>query len=638
MPRYTGELRIRYVGDVQLAQKYRPHARAVMGILQSTLAAGVTTGVIERIVAEGVKVRAELFDGMPIATIDVTALEEARARKLLPGIVTIPHGLAYPDGVDPDDPEAILLPVRDSEVTAWATLWHDDELPVWPATPLPRGQFSPVFPEGVHHGGEVDWRGPRGERLSWYGPQSRYWFDPAEQDINAFPIPYLFHMGIIWLFTTFNAAEQEDPLIDGGIMGAAIYRREDGTVFLHTIQKIGTTVRLIRYLLTDDIAATGNTTAKITTHSILWTQSMPDSRCPFFFNQSGDAVVHMTDPYNESYSWPTEEFPGDTPPESCQLWRLTIDPDGSVSQSVETISYVTRGEGFTSDPPTPAIVAVDFRDDVEVNIKLIRMAGNPFVLGDDRRGFNVPPEFFAPVVLDQTPESCGALEIDGLFFSLQYNTRNISHYTWDKIIHADLRTGTVVSLRSYIAEVVPVIDPTRRTEVCIYRDGVKLAGFAGENEVLVSAGLNFVQWEPPYLQGVPEGTTVSPRLVASGPFYLDLFGPFGPSVIPRGFLATCSYGNSYWPSIFFDAQFARFDINGRFWSFALTQEADRTVTSGASYFGRPDSVPGAAGSCNFMTRGTLGGRTGVTDTPSPFYGELGSATYYPMFSLGAPIF
>src|SRR5690606_33738713 len=41
-----------------------------------------------------------------------------------------------------------------------------------------KGTYGARFPEGVRYAGNVDWRGKDGERVSWYGPERRYWAAP----------------------------------------------------------------------------------------------------------------------------------------------------------------------------------------------------------------------------------------------------------------------------------------------------------------------------------------------------------------------------------------------------------------------------------------------------------------------------
>lgn len=78
MTRYTRELRFRFKGDVALCQRYIPQARVVVGKLLDTLALGATTGAMTRQLAPGVTVRASVWDGEPIAEIDVTGLSSAQ--------------------------------------------------------------------------------------------------------------------------------------------------------------------------------------------------------------------------------------------------------------------------------------------------------------------------------------------------------------------------------------------------------------------------------------------------------------------------------------------------------------------------------------------------------------------------------
>lgn len=632
MTRWTRELRLRFVGDQALCKQHIPRARVELGRLLSVMGEGVTTAAMSRELAPGVVVRVAFHAGEPIATIDASGATDVPPPIRLPGIMSSPVSAAYPEGVDPDHPETVLVPILQDEADAWMVTWFDPGVAVWADTPRPRAAYAPAYPEGVHHVGEIDWRGTRGERLSWYGPRSRYWFDPAEAAVNLFPIPYLFHLGTIWLFTSQYAANVDDPNVDGGILGAAIYRRpSDGAVFLHTAQLIDDTVRIIRYTLTEDIAGGGNVRALISTYEILWTQEIPDCRTPWFFNASGTAAVHMTDPFNGAYDWSGV----DPPPAACTVWRVAIAPDGAVSSSAESVGYEATAQGGTNHP-TPAVVALDFRGDVEVSARVVYMAKDAFNNADTRIAFNVPPEWLGNVVGEFTTGHAGLMEIDGRVFSLQYSSRLFPHYTWDKVLFMDLRIGLVVSLQSRIFGLIEIAPESRRTEVCIWRDGVKVAGFGGADELVVSAGQAYSQWEPGGID-TPPGGTLSPRLLASGLYYLPLYDTFGVSLVPRGFLATCSYGDVFW-SIAFADQYARFDANGRFWSQAVAEQSGRVVMSGMSIFGRDDGEDGTAGICNFATEMVLGERTGVGDAPSSLFPELGTSTFYPAAALGNPIF
>lgn len=97
------------MGDADLAQKYLPHARGVLGKLKSIMPSGVSTAVLRRKVDEGVTVRAAFNYWKPSIEIDVTWHPDQPL--FAQADMWIPEGFVFYPASD-DSPNGWGLPIK----------------------------------------------------------------------------------------------------------------------------------------------------------------------------------------------------------------------------------------------------------------------------------------------------------------------------------------------------------------------------------------------------------------------------------------------------------------------------------------------------------------------------------------------
>lgn len=116
--RYEGEVVWRFVGDRQLAQRFRQLGRLLIGELRSTLAPGVETLAKEFRGENGLRVRVQLVkDSNPIVEVDVSAMQSEQILRAVQ--LWIPEGF-------------VIYPASDASPSGWGlpcTYVDDESLP-----------------------------------------------------------------------------------------------------------------------------------------------------------------------------------------------------------------------------------------------------------------------------------------------------------------------------------------------------------------------------------------------------------------------------------------------------------------------------------------------------------------------------
>src|SRR5690606_35861489 len=99
---------------------------------------------------------------------------------------------ALPDGIDEDRPQQILRP-------AWTTFFDNADVEGYEDFTGDKGTYGGMFPQGLLLAGNIDWLSPiTGERISWYGPSSRYWYDDWRLPRAQYG-KHVFHLGQVLL-------------------------------------------------------------------------------------------------------------------------------------------------------------------------------------------------------------------------------------------------------------------------------------------------------------------------------------------------------------------------------------------------------------------------------------------------------
>lgn len=616
--RYLDTVRWLYRGDPRIAQRYLPLARALLGqVVKRTAEAGVVSARQRFDIYDGAGTIEVIVVGLQtVAVIDVLASSPQRTSNVPPVVVT-PRSDTFPDGYTGVFNQALLFPLESPDLPPWGIRWPDTDIVGFSFSAPPKGTYLGAWPDGVAAGGNIDWQGPAGERLSWYGPPSRYWWDPF--DPNVFPQRYLFAEGRVLLDATAYAAAQGDSDIQGGIMGAALWRDATGVKHLHVIHKDGDVHRLVRYALGIEAIDPPLQRTVITGHTKLATLTLADSRTPWFFNASGSAAVHMTDPDTGIYN-------AVGTPSSCTLARLAVEPSGVAAFTTETVETI----GATSDMDPQAPLAVDYQGDTEVQVGLLRGSGYFGGTGSDtilRWPWGDKTHFAF--------SGSGTLSGDSRPRESEDNTRNRCF-----ILYADLRSGLLVQLRGRIFEGSDS-DYREYFHVDVLRNGVRIATrLVWERGYGAPFFLSYDLYRGSYggyFNGVSSGAPYSPRLWMHANYNSNVGTP---ALDFKGLLASCftHFNNPFVASVadaldgYYDNH--HYDDTRSFgWLQMAAVENDRVVWSGHLPTARNTAYSGSGTgadrtSLNFITRADLPVRTGMPDV---------NARFYPGWPLGSPV-
>lgn len=646
--RYVKEVRFRFNGPE--AQRYTSLARTILGRWLATLGPGVITGAHRRSLPDGTQIDITLAAGEPTIAITTRGSNVVLASR--PGIVVTPRNDTYPDGQDDDYPEALLAPLVGAGVVPWGVQWARADIPGFRPSPQPKGLYLGAFPDGLKDGGNIDWRGPRGERLTWYGPASRYWHDPQEP--NTFPKRWLFAEGRVLLDATAYAAEQEDPEIAGGIMGAALWTDADSQRWLHVIHKDGDTHRLVRYTLSFDATDPRSQQTIITGFEKIATLTLADSRAPWFFSEDGSKAVHMTDPLPIAWD--------DTAPANCTTARLLVASNGTAAFSTSSDTRESVASGTTT-----GVIARDFRGNAEV---VLSHAGSGSG-GQTSRGYLQGDFGNLITTLHQVgvPSSPVTEDVTRLLTDVPTD-EPVNWSLFRRLFYADLRVGLVLCLRSFYPRYWLVGDDGyERFDIELWRDGQRVTewpvlrvGKGSSSSTAIGNG----PWHAPsggQLNPITSGS-YSPRLWMLWKHdFLSGTDQFDQS--HRGLLASCAgnlapwkdnYVRSGWADADFYKWFASGPAYGTRWTFrdpflvdgrghswlgVVVVEQDRTVVSwylpnvrhapladSAAPSVLPYSVIDTGRAANYLTSGLLPIQTGTPDVNSAFY---------PGWPLGRPL-
>lgn len=316
---YFEPLRVSIVGDEVAGARYVNTARRLAyELLRQIREAGVPSArrtFLDN--AVGVKIEVVIADKIVAAVITVGA--EKMPEFLPDDFVAWPRDTVYPDGVDFEFPQLILkAPKR--EGGQWGTFFKSAEIPAYEAFGHnPKGTYGARFPDGVRYAGNVDWRGKDGERVSWYGPERRYWAAPYLALSSQYG-HYVFILGHKLL----DLQAYEDGFPETYVMGAAIVGRflyvvqadlpaipPDGSSYPSSMRPYEVfftppfptqsfTTRLVRYTITVDGAQQAPEAWSVAagSHESLWDQEEEGWINPWFFNRDASRAVSVRNPAN----------------------------------------------------------------------------------------------------------------------------------------------------------------------------------------------------------------------------------------------------------------------------------------------------------------------------------------------------
>lgn len=427
--RYVDWTHIHVAGSRDAAAPHVPYARKLLGfVMDEAQRNSLGTAKIERTLEDGTRVIAEKHGDIPRVTIIPSTKGTVRRESPRGDFVVWARNAAYPDGIDIEHPQQIL-----QDDGSWRTYFFSAS-PTHDAFPGAKGTYSGMFPDGIKHAGNVDWTNGD-QRLSWYGPSTRYWTDPWVQPRTQFG-HQVFMLGQIVLDTT----EGDTPAAEPYVMGAAI----DG-MDLYVMQAdlpVGTTTTadqpantilidawhvpgdiphaLYRYSLLPDPAAPGHMLASPDSRELIWSASLPTGAMPWFFNKDGTrgrchgvsgGNVGSTDIYFRPLAGP-EYLPEPTSP----YWELQRTGDAA--------SLLTYAASVTPNGEDVLASDYDGYNLVNVTVRRYQTSGGGSI-GADLRGDHW--------LVDEV-ELYGVINLGG-----GYENRN------QYVVFADARAGLLVT-------------------------------------------------------------------------------------------------------------------------------------------------------------------------------------------------
>lgn len=445
---YNGPVRLALRGDRVAASRYIRTARVLLGKLHEiTRLSGATSGRRQYEIPNG---SIELVLAGDIAAVTITVgSEQAGKLKVIEHFIVWARTEEAPPGIDAVHPQQMLR--YEGEEDSWRTLFFDSEIEGYSDLARPKGTYKTdqgrvAFPDGLRHAGNVDWVNEAGIRVSWYGPSTRYFYDPFRQPRSQYG-KHVFMLGQVLLdVEKYITDSAPDPAFDARyVMGAALNPalNELRVVLAQlpfgntTDEHVpGNTVRfpetwpladvpivVCRFAVTQNLEAEQSMRFAVVPRSrqVLYSSTLRNPYNPWFFNASGNAAVSVGLPEIVFASFPA----GTVPSESNPIWTVEIGEDDA------TLSVTNVGLGAVG---TLATLAADFK-------------GNTLVKLDVRRGpvGDASYEGFTYVM--------GGLEIPARECSYAAPpSTTIKSVTENYIQHADLRENELVILRAHVVQ------------------------------------------------------------------------------------------------------------------------------------------------------------------------------------------
>lgn len=505
--RYVGELHVRIEGDRDAGMRYLSHARKLMGyVLADAQHHGLGVHSSRTKLDDGTLIHAEKFGAINRVTI-VPPPPGGPEQPLVPpdDFVVWARDQGVPSGIDTDHPQQILQARADDGVQ-WKTYFFSSNVDGYEAFTGDKGTYGGLFPEGLRHAGNIDWEGRGKQRLSWYGPSSRYWPDAYVQPRAQFG-KFVFMLGEVVLdtdaYATASTEQEHGP--DRYVLGAAL-KVIDGATWLYTVQsealdeatpggeiyvdqfasaccpyaRQDSAGGIYRYALLKQEDEAGILRYTVTPNSRELLADLSDNHAePWFFSQSCSVahcyVLPVDGWYRHIRWWGTEDDPGWDlhEPDPEQVFRQAlIDDTGAVSLSDTVLSVLPSG---------PAVqVATDYRGDTAVHATVANLTSTTYPEAEGQQG--------------SVHWSLAGLEFRAGGGSRVQNGMaaippNPDGWLTSHIVFADLRTDVLVLLTHYET----TLHGTKRLEV--YRAGAR------EHEELAPANANPV-WP---MLGLPTG-------------------------------------------------------------------------------------------------------------------------------------
>lgn len=229
---YHQPVRYLYDGDKIVAGRYVREARRLIENMLAQLPSDTPAGRRIFRYPDGTSVEIIIAD-MQVTAIIRTRKPKPKIPRAFDDFVVTPRSSTWPDGTDPAHPQMIIRAPLEGD-KKWHTYFFDRTNPVYDIFGGAKGTYKnnpngePLFPEGIVHAGNVDWRGPNGERISWYGPDSRYFFDTYRQPRDQYG-RFVFNLGQVLFDVDKYCTDNNEDWYARLIVGACLREHDDGT-------------------------------------------------------------------------------------------------------------------------------------------------------------------------------------------------------------------------------------------------------------------------------------------------------------------------------------------------------------------------------------------------------------------------
>lgn len=439
---YNAPVRLALRGDRRVAERYIRTGRTLLfKAMRVATASGATQGR-QTFHVDNVTIDV-LFAGTQAAIVITAPEADGGEVKVKEQFVTWPRTAALLPGIDALHPQ-LMHAIKDDE---WVTLFYDRDIAGYGDFTGVKGVYrrdrgEEVFPDGVRHAGNLDWRSKDGLRVSWYGPSSRYWFDPFVQptaqygkhvfmlgqvllDVDQYiidsspdaPFPQLHVLGAaldgLTHLLVLSATLPMFPDVTGEIVPQATVKAYMPVTSEATSEPVA--VALARYAIAADAEDPTRFAVVPGSRVIIAERVIDNALAPWFFNEAATHAVSALPPADPFY----------------------VATDGAVVRppgDAGVIATVSANGDFTFEnvtlpPGGNAPIAVDFRGNTRVEMRIQRT-----IAPDGSDTLHVV-----------TPERSYLLRRDVLH-TAQQQTVDVNYLRW-----ADLRSDAVCMQEDQIA-------------------------------------------------------------------------------------------------------------------------------------------------------------------------------------------
>lgn len=381
--RYIDWTHIRVNGSREAAAPYVLEGRKLLGqVMEQAAFNGLDVYSLRRELSDGAVITAEKHGHIPRITITPPPREAGIPPPIVPDdFVVWARTTALPDGIDEDRPQQILRP-------AWTTFFADADVDGYDEFDRDKGTYGAMFPEGLPYAGNIDWqRKATKERINWYGPSSRYWYDDWRLPRAQYGT-YVFHLGQVLLDVNAYADALAEPFAERWVLGAAMTATHLYVVLAELPEDIeadtppasaaqapdawatpsmptsAIPVALRRFALVHDPGLPGPMQYVVPgdSHHDLWTGTIERGVSPWHFNEDVTVAVSHVPPAELELTQRGEDVI--YPAESHLRHALVIDGDQA---ELQTTAVSLAGDD-------PAVIA----EDGEAVLQIVRKPYNGF--------------------------------------------------------------------------------------------------------------------------------------------------------------------------------------------------------------------------------------------------------------------